>query len=185
MGMDTSKLIASSYMMVIGLGMGLVMPLLTLVLQETFPKSELGVVTSSSQFFRQIGGTFGMTILGAIMNSRSSGLLTEQLAPVMKQLPPQAGELGAAITSKIHSDPQSIYSMLLNPETLKQMPEAMTAKIVPILKAALVDSLHSVFLYGLIFVLLGAVLTFFLGRIKLSDRKAARKESLKASPSHG
>ncbi|XLG15806.1 Multidrug resistance protein 3 [Bacillus velezensis] len=53
--LDTSKLAATCYMAVIGLGMGLVMPLLTLALQETFSKEELGVVTSSSQFFRMIG----------------------------------------------------------------------------------------------------------------------------------
>ena len=52
--LDTSKLAATCYI-VIGLGMGLVMPLLTLALQETFSKEELGVVTSSSQFFRMIG----------------------------------------------------------------------------------------------------------------------------------
>lgn len=53
--LDTSKLVATSYMAIIGLGMGLVMPILTLALQESFSKEELGVVTSSSQFFRSIG----------------------------------------------------------------------------------------------------------------------------------
>jgi MFS family permease len=57
MGIDTSKFTAMSYMVILGLGVGLVMPLITIALQETFPKSELGVVTSSSQFLRQIGGT--------------------------------------------------------------------------------------------------------------------------------
>ena len=77
MDMHTTKLTATSYMMVIGLGMGLVMPTLTLALQESFPKKDLGVVTSSSQFFRQIGGTFGITILGSIMNNTSGTTLTK------------------------------------------------------------------------------------------------------------
>lgn len=175
LGMDTSKLVASGYMMVIGLGMGLVMPLLTLALQESFPKSELGVVTSSSQFFRQIGGTFGMTILGAIMNYKSSTILTENLLPMIKQMPEQANGLVSDITSMIHSNPQGLYSMLLNPETLAAMPKALTQQIIPILKTAMVDSLHSVFFYGLIFVVLGAVLSLFVGKIKLSDKKSTEE----------
>jgi MFS family permease len=168
MGIDTSKLTATAYMMTIGLGMGLVMPVLTLALQESFSKEELGVVTSSSQFFRQIGGTFGMTILGAIMNSRSDKLLTDKLLPVLQQLPAQAT---GQMSEMIHSNPQGLYSMLLSPETLAQFPRALLNELVPILKDSLVDSLHSVFLYGLVFVVLGAVLTFFLGRIRISDRK--------------
>ncbi|MCU6796706.1 MFS transporter [Paenibacillus sp. WQ 127069] len=171
LSMTTSKLTASSFMMVIGLGMGLVMPLLTLALQESFPKSELGVVTSSSQFFRQIGGTFGMTILGAIMNHHSSNLLTVNLVPVLKQIPQQGSTLISDMIAKISSDPQSLYSVLLNPEALSQMPQALTAQIVPILKTALVDSLHTVFMFGLVFVILGAILSLFVGKVQLSDRK--------------
>ncbi len=176
MGTATTKLTASAYMVVLGIGMGLVMPLLTLALQESFPKSELGVVTSSSQFFRQIGGTFGMTILGAIMNYRSSQLLTESLVPIVARMPQQNNPLIAEIMSRVNTDPQALYSMLLSPETLSRMPEALTDQIVPILKTALVDSLHRVFWYGLLFVLLGAVLSLFTGGIRISNRKDGRQE---------
>jgi EmrB/QacA subfamily drug resistance transporter len=176
MGIDTSKLVASSYMMVIGMGMGLVMPLLTLALQESFPKSELGVVTSSSQFFRQIGGTFGMTILGAIMNQKSSTILTEKMLPMIKQMPDQANQMVTQITTMLHNNPQGLYSMLLNPEALAAMPKALTQQLIPVLKAALVDSLHSVFLFGLVFVILGAVLSIFVGKIKISDRKQTKQD---------
>ncbi len=176
MGSDTGKIVASSYMMILGLGIGLVMPLLTLILQETFPKSELGVVTSSSQFFRQIGGTFGMTVLGAMMNYQSGNLLKQNLVPVLEKLPGQAGGFTSQITEMIDKDPQGLYSMLLNPEALAKMPKPLTDLMVPVLKSALVDSLHSVFLFGLAFVLLGTVLTFFAGHIKLSDRKRMNEE---------
>ena len=63
-------------MMVIGLGMGLVMPTLTLALQESFPKKSW-CRNIISQFFRQIGGTFGITILGSIMNNTSGTTLTK------------------------------------------------------------------------------------------------------------
>ena len=66
MDQSTTRLLASLYMIIMGIGIGRVMPLLTLILQESFKKEELGVVTSSSQFFRSIGGTFGITILGVL-----------------------------------------------------------------------------------------------------------------------
>lgn len=178
MGIDTTKLIASAYMLILGLGMGLVMPILTLALQESFPKSELGVVTSSSQFFRQIGGTFGMTILGAIMNHKSSVLLDQDLTPVVKQLPAEASQLSNQMTDMIHSNPQGLYSSLLSPETLAKMPKEFVEHMLPILKNALVSSLHQVFIIGLVFVLLGAVLTLFIGNIKVGPK--AKKTSPKA-----
>ena len=171
MDVDTSKLTATSYMIVLGLGIGLVMPILTLALQESFPKSELGVVTSSSQFFRSIGGTFGMTILGAIMNHRSSQLLGDRLMPMLQSLPAQAKGMVDRFAHMIHDDPQGLYSILLSPEALEKIPPQMREAFVPILKQSLVDSLHSVFLFGLVFVIGGAVLVLGLKKIKLSDKR--------------
>lgn len=164
----TSEWTTTLYMVILGLGMGFVMPLLTIVLQETFPKSELGVVTSSSQFFRSIGGTFGMTILGAILNARSSELLTNQLTPVLQQVPPNP--MIENMKEMIEKDAQGLYSSLLNPDTLKQIPSMLTEKIVPILKSSLVESLHSVFWLGLLFILIGTILIFFLGKVELKER---------------
>ncbi|KEK23812.1 MDR family MFS transporter [Bacillus gaemokensis] len=176
MDMHTTKLVATSYMMVIGLGMGLVMPTLTLALQESFPKKDLGVVTSSSQFFRQIGGTFGITILGSIMNNTSGTTLTNKLVPVLNTFPAEAGQIVQKFKDMIHTDPQGLYSMLFSPEALKQMPETITNTIVPILKTSLVGSLHTVFMTGLVFIVVGAVFTIFLQKIKLSDRKKDAEE---------
>ena len=68
--------------------------------------------------------------------------------------------------------------MLFSPEALKQMPEAFANSIVPILKNSLVDSLHTVFLTGLVFIVVGAIFTIFLQKIKLSDRKRMLKSQL-------
>jgi EmrB/QacA subfamily drug resistance transporter len=167
LGMDTSGVTVAIYMVVLGLGMGLVFPVLTIALQESFPKSELGVVTSSSQFFRQIGGTFGMTILGAVLNAKSSSLLTEKTAPLFSHMP--ANAMTQQFKNMIHNNAQGLYSSLLNPDALRKMPAVFAQQFVPILKSSLVDSLHSVFLFGLIFVLLGTVLTLFLGKMRISD----------------
>lgn len=171
MDMHTTKLTATMYMMMIGFGMGLIMPTLTLALQESFPKKDLGVVTSSSQFFRQIGGTFGITILGSIMNNTSGTNLTNKLVPALDTFPAAAGEMVTKLKDMVHTDPQGLYSLLFNPEALKQMPQEMANIMTPILKTSLVDSLHSVFTTGLVFIVVGAVITLFLPKIKLSSRK--------------
>ena len=118
MDMDTSKWVAIGHMIVLGLGLGLVMPTITLALQESFPKSELGVVTASSQFFRQVGGTFGVTILGVVMNHQSTQLLTEKLVPLLEQQRDIMGPLVRKLELMIQEDPQGLYSMLFSPEGL-------------------------------------------------------------------
>jgi hypothetical protein len=90
---------------------------------------------------------------------------------LLQQAPPQTQGMTGQLLSLIQTNPQGIYSMLLNPEALHQFPVTMLQVVVPILKSALVTSLHEVFLYGLIFVLLGALLAPLLGAVKLSDNK--------------
>lgn len=186
--LDTSKLVATSYMAIIGLGMGLVMPILTLALQESFSKEELGVVTSSSQFFRSIGGTFGITMLGAVMNARSGSLLTDKLVPYLDSLPAQANAFASQLKGMIDTNPQGLLQSLFSPDAIKQIPAAFSSHIMPILKTSLMDSLHSVFYTGLIFIAVGAVFTLFLKPIKLSNKKTDEQKEKSAqaveSPSH-
>nr|WP_223285102.1 MDR family MFS transporter [Paenibacillus sp. PL91] len=175
---STAKLTASSFMVILGIGIGLVMPLLTLVLQESYPKSQLGVVTSSSTFFRQIGGTFGMTLLGAVMNMQSSSHLKERLVPLLGQLPEEAKTFADQTSATVATNPQMIYSTLLDPKVLSQFPKELTEKMVPVVKSTLIDSLHTVFWVGLAFILVGTVLTLLLKNVKLvqqtkEDKKAA------------
>jgi EmrB/QacA subfamily drug resistance transporter len=168
MDVDTEKLTAMSFMAVFGFGLGFVNPVITLALQEIFPKSQLGVVTSSSQFFRQIGGTFGTTILGAVMNHHSKDLLNEKLVPLLEKIPPQAHAMADRFEQMINTNPQGLYSAILNPETLKKIPPVMQQTLIPVLKTTLVDALSNVFLYSLIFVGIGLLLSLFIGKIKIS-----------------
>lgn len=55
-------------MILVGLGLGLTMPVFTLAVQNAFEHSKLGVVTASSQLFRSLGAVVGVTFLGSLMN---------------------------------------------------------------------------------------------------------------------
>ena len=173
--LHSSKLVATSYMGVIGAGLGLVMPTITLALQQSFSKEMLGVVTSSSQFFRSIGGTFGVTVLGAVMNSKSGTLLTDKFVPFLNQLPAQAAPLTSRLKHLVDMNPQGVFQMLFNPKSLEKLPSTIVDKMVPIIKTTLMDSLHSVFFVGFSLIVVGAICTLFLKHVDLSGKKAGGK----------
>jgi EmrB/QacA subfamily drug resistance transporter len=69
----------SIYMLVLGLGLGGVMQVLVIIVQNGVPHSELGVATSGATFFRSIGGSFGTAIFGAIFSNVLVGNLASRL----------------------------------------------------------------------------------------------------------
>jgi EmrB/QacA subfamily drug resistance transporter len=79
MGVGTSSLLDSLYMLVLGMGIGGVMQVLVIIVQNSVPHSELGVATSGATFFRSIGGSFGTAIFGAIFSNVLVGNLTKHL----------------------------------------------------------------------------------------------------------
>ena len=76
LGVGTAPWLASVYMLVVGVGIGLVMQVLVLVVQNDARQEDIGVATSTATFFRSVGGSFGVAIFGAIF----AGRLSDQLA---------------------------------------------------------------------------------------------------------
>ncbi|MGH9104904.1 MAG: MDR family MFS transporter [Acidimicrobiales bacterium] len=79
MGVGTSGVLEALYMLVLGLGIGAVMQVLVIVVQNAVPHRELGVATSGATFFRSIGGSFGTAIFGAIFSNLLAGNLRSHL----------------------------------------------------------------------------------------------------------
>ena len=79
MGIHTSSVLDSLYMLVLGMGIGGVMQVLVIIVQNAVPHSELGVATSGATFFRSIGGAFGTAIFGAIFSNVLVGNLARHL----------------------------------------------------------------------------------------------------------
>ena len=67
---DSGRLHSSLGMLVLGFGIGSTMPTLTLAVQNASPIADLGVATSSVNFFRSLGGSLGVAVLGAVMTAR-------------------------------------------------------------------------------------------------------------------
>jgi len=72
---DTSLVTASLYMLVVGAGLGMVMQVLVLAVQNSVDYEDLGVATSGATLFRSIGGSLGTAVLGAIFTARLTGEL--------------------------------------------------------------------------------------------------------------
>jgi EmrB/QacA subfamily drug resistance transporter len=82
----------------LGLGMGVAMPIISLAVQNEFEQSDLGVATSSSQLFRSIGSTVGVAVFGAILTAGlASGLGNMSDNAYIKTLSqyPSASKMGA------------------------------------------------------------------------------------------
>ncbi|MDQ6602022.1 MAG: MFS transporter, partial [Chloroflexota bacterium] len=70
MGAETTRLSVVFAMLFVGAGMGLTMPIFTLIVQNAAPQRQIGAATAAVQFFRQIGGTVGAAVFGSIMLTR-------------------------------------------------------------------------------------------------------------------
>jgi EmrB/QacA subfamily drug resistance transporter len=70
MDVGTSRLTSGIYMTVLGIGLGLTMQVLVVSTQNAVPVRDLGVATSTINFFRSVGGSVGVALFGALFNSR-------------------------------------------------------------------------------------------------------------------
>src|SRR3972149_7487357 len=113
MVIETSRLVATRNMAIVGFGLGFMMPSLVIAVQNAFSYQVLGVVTSSVTFFRSIGGTIGVAVLGSLLTSR----LNSELAA---NIPADAREAIPAPMMERLADPE----VLLSPGGMAKLREA-------------------------------------------------------------
>ena len=79
LGVDTTRLTSGLYFLVLGVGMGFLMQITTLIVQNSVPPADMGVASSSRTFFQQIGGSIGVALFGAIFARRLTEVLSARL----------------------------------------------------------------------------------------------------------
>ncbi len=178
-GPDTSMVDLSWRMVIVGLGLGPSQSLVNLVVQAAFPMSQIGVATSSTQFFRQIGNTVGVAVFGT--------LLTLNLTA---ELPEQVPMLAQAQTSGQALDLSQAQSSAMNPEALRagveaaqaQSPElaamdtdVLVSRVQQGLKVAFANAITGMFSASLWIVILGLLVTLFIPVIPLRDHSHTGK----------
>ncbi|SBT44110.1 MDR family MFS transporter [Micromonospora narathiwatensis] len=77
---ETPLLLLGAAMFIVGVGVGMTMQNLVLAVQNTVPLKDIGAASSSVAFFRSLGGTIGVSVLGAILARRVTERITHDLA---------------------------------------------------------------------------------------------------------
>ena len=114
LGPGSSTWTASAYMLVVGIGIGMVMQVLVLAVQNSVDHRLMGVATSGAMLFRQIGGSIGVALFGAIFANRLGVNLADRLPGV--QLPKTANpEAVAQLPPGIHDAYVSAFAASLQP----------------------------------------------------------------------
>jgi EmrB/QacA subfamily drug resistance transporter len=129
--------IICGYLAIMGLGLGMSMQILILIVQNTFPVTEVGTATASNNYFRQIGASLGSAIVGSLFVAKLTELLGERL--------PAGGTSAEGGNNS------------LTPAVVRDLPQALHDVIV----GAYNDALTPVFLYMVPLVVVGLILLFF------------------------
>ncbi|MEF3304044.1 MDR family MFS transporter [Paenibacillus sp. GYB003] len=156
MDVHTTKTTIVLYMIVAGLGMGPLMPAINTAAQEAADRKQRGVVTSSVQFFRSVGGTIGVSVLGAIMSDRLHHGLSA-LAGKFPQIP--AEQLGQLSNPRV----------LVDKTAMAALPREMAAE----LQQLFANAITQLFAVGAAIVILGFLISFLMGNAKLNVREDA------------
>jgi MFS family permease len=106
-GVTTGAWVMAGYMAVFGLGLGLILQVLTVAVQNAVPYEELGTATSGVTFFRMIGGSFGTAVFGAIFANLVIGNVLHALHLTKA---PTGFSLSAENPSAIHKLPVALQS---------------------------------------------------------------------------
>jgi MFS family permease len=139
LAVGTSNLLVSCYLLVLGVGVGMVMPVIVLAVQNAVEQRDLGAATAGTNLFRSLGGAFGVAIFGTILTSRLEVELPRHLS----------AEALATF---------DMSALTAAPERLRALPPDVYAGVTESFAAAL----HTVFLVAVPFAIAACILTWFL-----------------------
>lgn len=145
MSSTTPKIVTMGYMVVLGVGIGLVMQVLILAAQNASDRRDLGVTTSTVSFFRSVGGSVGVAVFGSIFNSQLSSRLAENV-------PRKASAL--------------IQGQSISVKLIESLPEALRHGFV----VSFAEALTNVFLYAVPFVAAAFLLSWLIREVPLQGK---------------
>lgn len=162
---DTTSFQLARDMAMVGFGIGVTMPLFTISLQSQFPK-RIGEVTGAMQFFRSIGGTVGVALLGGVMNAR----LASQLTMLVHE---QKSVFGAAyeMFAELARNPAALLNDGALEAIAAKLPPEMLALLQPFtadLRQAVAAGISMAFLGAFAMMAVALVAMFFVREVELA-----------------
>jgi EmrB/QacA subfamily drug resistance transporter len=146
MGVGTTRVESSVYMAVLGLGMGMVIQVMVLAVQNSVEHRDLGTATGVETFSRSMGASFGVAVYGAILNNR--------LAYHLPRLLPPGTKLGV-----------DARTLTASPAGIKKLPPDLHHAVI----VAMARSIHVCFLVGLPVIAIGWLVTWLLKETPLRE----------------
>jgi len=147
-GVDSSQSMMMVFVTLMGIGMGLCIPAFVIAVQTSVERRHLGTATSMLQFSRSIGGTLGVSVMGAALSARlASNLNASGLDP-------------------------SLVTQLLDPSPGSEL--LIDAGV----RAAMANAIHLVFVIAFVAAVLGLVSAFFAPRKELTERESENEPVL-------
>lgn len=166
MGPTATNSVVVRDMIVTGLGIGSLMSLFTIVVQNAFSFSLMGVVTANLQFFRSIGSTVGIAIFGSLLTSRFSHELSKKIpASVVKALPHHA--LHAISNPSVLLSPQASHQLQTSFKHFGPRGVVLVHELLFGMRSALTSGTHVVFLFGAMLMVAAFLLSLSLKEIPL------------------
>jgi EmrB/QacA subfamily drug resistance transporter len=152
---------------IMGFGLGITMPVYTIAVQNAVPYSVMGIATSTTAFFRSIGGVLGMAVVGSVLNNRFASEFTANLSPQLKAAMP-ADQLNQLV-----NNPQALF----NSGAIDKLQEQfavygsqgadMLNSLLTTLKGALSSAMSAGFFICFCVIVAAFVVNFFLKEIPL------------------
>ena len=161
-------------LVVVGLGLGATFPLYLTVLQSALPRQYLGVASSQIQFWRNVGGTVSTAVMGSILARLLPDKIATQIAAL--HLPPQVASQFTSFSGG--GSPQQVFDPAKLAATRAALPpqfQPVFDQVMHAVRVGLSQSLHDLFLYSALVLVLALVATVFLKEVPLrkADRAAA------------
>src|SRR5512135_1831443 len=151
---DSSEVVRD--LVVTGLGIGTTVPLYLSAAQSSVASGLTGVVTSQVTFWRNVGSTIGIAILGSLLSQQLPGQIQSHLSAI-----PSGGASVAGLAG-IGRNAQALF----DPARLASLPGVDVLAI----RLALADTLHNVFLYAALAIALSAIASVFLAEVPIGAR---------------
>jgi len=174
MDVNATEGLVARNMIVVGLGIGAVMSMFTIVVQNAFPFSELGQVTASLTFFRSIGGTMGAAIIGSLMINHFQSALAANMPAALKQAVP-ADKLSALQNPQVLLSPEAMNRIQQSFGAFGPQGQQLFSQLMQAIRLSLATSIVEMYWVGFGAMVVALVTTFFLKEIPL--RKSHRIES--------
>jgi EmrB/QacA subfamily drug resistance transporter len=170
---DTSIWLVAAYMAVAGVGLGFVMPNLTVFAQEVAGRALLGISTAMLQSIRMIGGMLGTAIVGTIVTHHYVSGVRQSVSP------------GASWTGLLE-DPQILVNNAVQSDFVAQLQRLNLhgESFIELARRALVSAVHSGLLLTVMVALVALIWVYRVPLIRLGHRAGASRDAAAAGARH-